>query len=286
VTRKLRYSERKRLAETGSLGPLQDEPTDRLRNVIAHIYDQPLAYYDRADLEAGIRKAGIEFFGWSGAEAEAIRSKIYESHGEEFLDFVEIMVEEASKSTRSGGEFGLDAYIPGVESRLNDAFERHLFGYRFENSEIRKIGSPALDAEVVGPALLALQRSGYEEAQRSFQEALRHQRAGDDENDDALTAANAAVEAAMKAAGFKGANLGPLAKDFKKSDLVPAELKGVPEALDVLLSRSGALRSSYGDSHGKAAGAEPVPQALVDLAIHWAGAFIVYLAESVPAPES
>jgi hypothetical protein len=171
------------------------------------------------------------------------------------------------------------------ETRFNDAFERHRFAYRFQGGEIRQVGSPILDEEVVGPALLALERPGYEEAERSFQEALKHQRAGSDENDDALTAANAAVEAAMKAAGFKGSSLGKLANDFRKSRYVPTELKDVPKALDTLLSRSGALRSAYGDSHGKAAGAEPVPQALVDLAIHWAGAFIVYLADSVPASE-
>jgi diacylglycerol kinase len=33
----------------------------------------------------------------------------------------------------------------------------------------------------------------------------------------------------------------------------------------------------------KDAGAAPVPQALVDLAIHWAGAFIVYVSDAVPA---
>ncbi len=83
--------------------------------------------------------------------------------------------------------------------------------------------------------------------------------------------------------GFKGANLGPLTKDFRNSSYIPAELKGVPQALDALIGRSGALRSSHGDAHGKDAGAAPVPQALVGLAIHWAGAFIVYLSDAVPA---
>jgi hypothetical protein len=285
VTRKLRYSERKRLAETGSLGPLRDEPSNQLRNVVVQIWKDARSTYDGAEFAADLRGACIEHFGWSSFEAERMEVRIQEMPGDDFLDFLELLFDEATKPRGGSHQTRPRINLPTAASRFNDAFERHLFGYRFEEREIRKIGSPALDAEVAGPALLSLQRPGYEEAERSFQEALRHQRAGGDENDDALTAANAAVEAAMKAAGFKGANLGPLAKDFKKSGLVPAELKGVPEALDVLLSRSGALRSSYGDSHGKAAGAEPVPQALVDLAIHWAGAFIVYLAESVPASD-
>jgi hypothetical protein len=214
-----------------------------------------------------------------------MESQILDLSAADFLDFLEILLDECLKPRGGSHRVRPVPTMSGATTRFNEAFERHRFGYRIEESEIRKIGSPALDVEVVGPTLLALQRVGYEEAERSFQEALRHQRAGSDENDDALTAANAAVEAAMKAAGFKGANLGPLAKDFKKSNYVPSELKGVPEALDTLLGRSGALRSSYGDSHGKSAGAEPVPQALVDLAIHWAGAFIVYLADSEPSPE-
>jgi hypothetical protein len=200
---------------------------------------------------------------------------------DEFLDFIEILAESSGvkrqipKTPRGNSAIA----VPQSGSKINELFERHRFGYRLENGEIRKIGSPVLDEEIVGPALLAVRRPGWEEVEKSFREAIQHQRGGADENDDALTSANAAVEAALKATGFKGANLGPLTKDFKKSSYIPAELKGVPEALDALIGRSGALRSSHGDAHGKAAGAVPVPQALVDLAIHWAGAFIVYLSE-------
>jgi hypothetical protein len=55
----------------------------------------------------------------------------------------------------------------------------------------------------------------------------------------------------------------------------------VPEALDALLKRSGAIRDSHSDSHGKAPGADPVSPELVDLAIHWSGAFILFLSEAV-----
>jgi hypothetical protein len=137
------------------------------------------------------------------------------------------------------------------------------------------VGSPALAEVIVGPALLAVQRPGWEEVERSYREAISHQRGASDERDDALTAA---VEAALKAAGYKGANLGPLAADFKARGPV-FELRDVPAALNPLLQRSGAIRHGHGDAHGKAPGAGEVPQALADLAIHWAGAFIVYLAE-------
>ena len=48
------------------------------------------------------------------------------------------------------------------------------FGYRAEGREIRKIGSPALEETIVGPALLAVQRPGWEEVERSYREAMRH----------------------------------------------------------------------------------------------------------------
>lgn len=81
--------------------------------------------------------------------------------------------------------------------------------------------------------------------------------------------------------GLKGDRLSTLAKSLRGSGLVPSQLEGVPQLLDDLLKRSSAIRDSLGDAHGKAPGASDVPQPLVDLAVHWTGAFIVYLAESV-----
>lgn len=153
---------------------------------------------------------------------------------DDFLELIEIICEEGLRGYDVGGA-NKTLYrrgIPQAEEKINDLFDRHRFGYRLDDGEIRKVGSPALSEVVIGPALLAVRRPGWEEADRSFREAIQHQRGGPGENDDALTAANAAIEAALKAAGFKGANLGPLAKDFKKSSVVPPELKDVPEAID------------------------------------------------------
>jgi hypothetical protein len=274
VTRKLRYSERTALAEGGSLGPLADEPSLQLQNALEHLVTK--AEGSNLLLPSVLHSACIKHFGWAMNKSPitALRSE----EVSDFLDFLEIFCEEAMRrQTYRDGSGSVP--MSGAEDEMNSLFDRHRFGYRLQEGQIVKIGSPALDEAVIGPALLAIRRPGWEEVERSFREAIEHQRGGSDENDDALTAANAALEAALKAAGYKGSNLGPLIKDFRKSDLVPSELKGVPEALEVLVGRSGALRSSHGDAHGKAAGAAAVPQALVDLAIHWAGAFIVYLSD-------
>lgn len=224
-----------------------------------------------------VEKVGNQYLGW--APSEHLSDALFRAKGDAFLDLVEVIVEQGALSYRTPGN--PVAAIPNASQQVNDLFDRHRFGYRIENGEIRKIGSPALDETIVGPTLLAVQRPGWEEADKRFREAIQHQRGGPEENDDALTAANAALESAMKAAGFKGDRLSTLAKSFRNSDYAPPELKGIPEALDTLLKRSGAIRDSHSDSHGKAPGADPVPPELVDLAIHWSGAFILYLSEAV-----
>jgi hypothetical protein len=195
---------------------------------------------------------------------------------DEFLDAVEIIADEAQRTTTSGTSSTRP--IPDVEERINRIFQRFRFGFRMDNGEIRKIGSPALEEMVVGPALLAVQRPGWEEAERSFREALAHQRSG--ETDDALTAANAAVEAALKAAGLSGKTLKELARSFKAAGIVPGYLSNVPDLLEDLLDRLHAARGVAGDAHGKPPGAEEVPAELADLAIYWAAAFIAYLADA------
>jgi len=262
--RPLRYSERKRIAETGDLGDLlHDAVPVPLRHAVLNLITRQGA---TSWFSYNLRNACAEYFGWPSQTQVAV-FLLQVSEPEPFLDFVEIAITQHTSDTRDISDQG-----------FNYLFQRHRFGYRVERGDVRKVGSPALEEVVVGPALLAVQRPGWEEVERSFKEAISHQRGGADERDDAITAANAAVEAALKAAGFKGANLGPLAKDFARSDLVPAQLRGVPEALETLLQKQGAIRHEHGDAHGKAPGAEQVPEALADLAVHWAGAFIVYLA--------
>jgi len=206
----------------------------------------------------------------------------------ELLDVVEIVAEEGEKarryerSVRSASgvrrESASKAAIPDFERKFNELADRHRFGYRLEGGEAERIGSPALSEVIVGPALFASQRPGWDQVERSYREALRHQRGGPDENDDALTAASAALESALKAAGLAGPTLGKLAKEFKMSAIAAPQLGGVPELLCGLLERSAAVRNIHSDVHGRKPGENPnVPQEMVDLSIHLTGAFIVYL---------
>lgn len=260
-----------------------DAPSEEVRNAIFNVMRRGFATYQGEAFSTALRHACIEHFGWTQTQGETMLvNNVRRLETDKYLEFVEILVEEGSASRRRPPMRFAEPAIEGAETKVNDLFERHRFGYRIEGGEIRKIGSPALDETVVGPALLAVQRTGWEQVEKSFKEAIQHQRGSADENDDALTAANAALEAALKAAGYKGSTLGQLAKDFKKNGTsVPGELQGVPETLETLLGRSMALRSSHGDAHGKVAGASAVPDSLVTLAINLCGAFIVYLSDEV-----
>lgn len=205
-----------------------------------------------------------------------------------FLDIAELLAEEGAREhtysdpQRSSGRIiyrsRSKAAMPDFADKFNDLGDRHRIGYRFANTEIQRIGSPALSDAIVGPALLAAQRLGWDQVERSFREALQHQRGGADENDDAVTAASAALESALKAAGLPGSTLGQLSKAFKGSSFAAPQLRTVPDLLQGLLERSAAVRNIHGDAHGRGPDDDPeVPQELVDLAVHLTGAFIVYL---------
>jgi hypothetical protein len=277
---RLRYSDRKRLNETGTLGDLaHDRIPDELATAIRAIIEGA----DRASAGLFRERLNRELIEHFGRDGQWFTFYLGGHEVDAFLDAAEILAEQGGTRvfvTRepTGGRGDSRVPIPDIEDRINRAFERFRFGYRIEGGQARKVGSPALEETVVGPALLAVQRPGWEEADRSFREALAHQRAG--ETDDALTAANAAVEAALKAAGMRGGTLKELARSFKNSGLVPGYLANVPELVEDLLERLHAARSVEGDAHGKSPGAAEVPQALTDLAIYWAGAFIAYLAGS------
>jgi hypothetical protein len=292
TTRKLRYSERKRVSETGSLGDyVADDVPASLRNALHYLIYTPISTARTHMIEAVEADARLHF-GWG---KDTVATFVARASVDDLLDLLEIVVEKCvNGSFRSdyvsrgygSGYFPSIQVMTDVESHVNALFERHRFGYRFADGEARMVSSPALEAEIVGPALLAARRSGWDQVERSYRDALQHQRGNEPE--EAITAAHAAVEAALKAVGFKG-QFSTMLKQFRSSPIVPGYLRTTPEALDLLLrllNVSNAVRSTDGDAHGKAPGASEPPQALADLAIHWTGAFIVFLAASTAKPAS
>jgi hypothetical protein len=284
--RRLRYSERKRIAETGSLSDLSDTPTAPLKMAMFHALERACNEcndYIEAAFKRKLQEKCREHFGWP-PHVGALKFAAETADVEDLLDYLEILVDVGMRNfTYYFGQHQRSATPwARVEDDLNKLFDRHRFGYRIKEGEIHSITSPALEETVVGPALLAARRPGWEQVEKSFREALLHQRGSTDENDDAITSANAALEAALKAAGLPGNTIGDLAKSFRKASWAAPQIGKVPDAIDMLLKTSGAVRNIHGDAHGKDAGADEVPQALVDLTINLVGSLIVYLAEAAP----
>lgn len=284
----LRYSDRARLAERGTLGPLTYEAPAAFRSalagVIQELSERPpvgiLAYM------AATRHAAQHFERYY--ESAALSGWIRDprsSSTEDVLDTIEIVIEEATLLYRTRDS--PQGVIPwaDITARISRLLLRYRFGFTLDaKGFIHRVGSPALDEAIVGPALLAIQRPGWEQVDRTFREALHHHRGGPDERDDALTAATSALESALKASGLDGTHLSQLAKSLRNSDLVPGQLKEVPELLDKLLKRSGAIRDEFSDAHGRDPNVvADVPAELVDLSIYWTGAFINYLAAATLA---
>jgi hypothetical protein len=164
---KLRYSDRKRMAEQGSLGPLEyDDVPEDLRRAIVSIYQNAArsnlagGAFDKEVVATCSQHFGQRFWGVNSSafgveQFVAVKpgfNSPYRSTTDDVLDVVEILVEEGPKrwTFKEHGTYSADQT---VEARINAAFVRHRFGYRVEGGEVHRIGSPALDEEVVGPAL-------------------------------------------------------------------------------------------------------------------------------------
>jgi hypothetical protein len=274
--RKLRFSERRALSETGALADLlADIVPATLRGAVEYYIgnepDEKVAYTFREDLKRLVAR----HFGkpdWT--------SIVRQGDADSFLDFCEILADASTvrRPWRSGySDGGYAAALPSVRDELNELFDRHRFGFRFESEEIRPISSPMVDDVVVGPALLAIARPGWDEVERSYREAVQHLRRSD-EGRDALTSASTAVESALKALGMSGNSLTDLVRALGRSNLMPAHTSAIFPQLDSLFARLNAWRSTEGDAHGRLPDAEDPSRALVALAVHWAGAALVYLA--------
>jgi hypothetical protein len=274
--RRLRYSERKSLRNAGSLPDLDLENVPvTLRGALEYYInnepDEKVGFQFRPDLQRLVAR----HFG-----APEWTRVVREGDVDPFLDFCEILADAAltrHEWINLYGQGGHFPALPRVLDDLNELFDRHRFGYRFEGDEILPISSPLVDEVVVSPALLAVARPGWEEVERSYREAVQHLRRSD-EGRDALTSASSAVESALKAIGLNGNSLTALVRSLGRSGRLPGHTAAIFPQLDTLFGRLNAWRSTEGDAHGRPPNTGDPPRPLVALAVHWAGAALVYLA--------
>lgn len=273
---KLRYSERKRLAEEGTLGDLQSDVVPvPPRVAVSHFYNSVTTNW----VAAGGRRVGEEVIDslvlHFGMPDDRVAAHAISGDVDALLDFREVFVEVGSMRRRVSG-VGMRLAVPGIESQSNRLCERHRFGFRLNNDEAVPISPPALDRDVVGPAPLAASRPGWQKVEEDYREALDHLRG---EVGLAINSAHAAMESALKPLGFNGAALSDLHREFRKSDAVPGYLASGLDQLSQAVGKLTPLRGT-GEAHGQAPDAEEPPREFAAPAIHMAGAFIVFLSEA------
>src|SRR5262249_41377014 len=157
-------------SEKGALAPyVYDDVPKAFRHALVHLISEPVgraAHYWRQEVE----RESKQWFGWAGNERFA--TFVMTAEVDALLEFIEIVIESSTAKAYLGGSRGgyersRERVMPDVETRVNHLCERHRFGYRFDDGDARRIGSPALDTGITGPALVATQRPGWEQVDKN-----------------------------------------------------------------------------------------------------------------------
>jgi hypothetical protein len=216
-----------------------------------------------------------------------------EKNADEWLDLVEIsfrFIDVAARDYYNPERIGVTRTPDDAIAELNERFRLAAFGYRFENSQIIRIDSEFVHAEIVKPSLVLLSDKRFSAPQEEYLIAHGHYRAGD--FGDAVTNANNAFESTMKVIcdieGWqynKGDRASDLIKIMRKNGLLPDYTEKAFDAfLSTLQHGLPTVRNNAG-GHGKG-NAPATPQYLAAYAMHLAAANIVLLVEAFQASEN
>lgn len=209
---------------------------------------------------------------------------------EDWLDLLELIagginiVGEPDK-TYFRNQWGVRATSEEAINEVNYRLRQAGVGYQIEGSQLFRIDSQFVHAEVVKPALALLSGSEFEGPREEFLTAHSHYRAGEHRQTVAM-AANA-LESTFKAIfdrnGWpytKGARISDLVKVAKKHGLWPDYLDGSFDQLVATL-QSGLPKIRDNDaSHGQGAIPKVVPAYIAAYALHLAASKIVFIVEA------
>jgi hypothetical protein len=158
-------------------------------------------------------------------------------------------------------------------------------GYQVEDSNLIRVDSEFVHAEVVKPALALLSGPGFEGPRQEFLSAHQHYRAG--EHRQAVAMAANALESTFKAIFDKkewiynnGARISDLVKVARAKGLWPDYLDNSFDQLIATL-QSGLPKIRDNDAaHGQGAKPKEVPAYIAAYALHLAASKIVFIAEA------
>ena len=170
-------------------------------------------------------------------------------------------------------------------SELNARFQEHGVGYQFINSEIIRIDSQLLHAEVVKPAIMLLNSKEYRGPQQEFLTAHQHYRSG--KSKEALNECLKAFESMMKAVCDKRGwtyQTNAAAKDLIhvcfENGLIPSFWQTQFTSLRSLLESSVPTGRNKLSGHGQGSIPSSVPSYLVAFMLHMTASCIVFIAEA------
>lgn len=170
-----------------------------------------------------------------------------------------------------------DQFADAVNVRMREA----RISFDLIEGQIVEKNSQELHVAVVVPTLRLLSgRSGWENVEAAYQDALRELHGGSP--GDAITDAGTALQEALQAVGCKGNALGPLLADARKRGLLAAHDVQMEEAIIKIGHWVSADRSSKGDAHK----ADDALQDDAWLTVHVVGSLIVRIASGLARGEA
>lgn len=170
-------------------------------------------------------------------------------------------------------------------AELNQRFQQHNIGYRYESGELIRVDSQYAHQEIVKPAIALLQDAGFRGASDEFSRAHEHYRKG--RHKEAVAEALKAFESTMKAicdvrgwACRKSDTAIPLIKVLCDNGLISKELESHFGALRSAMESGLPTLSNRTSRHGQGREPTEVPDYMVAYALHLAASNIVFLVEA------
>ena len=213
---------------------------------------------------------------------------LQETNIDRSLDVIEMCFGVIDKKTRRPNYLrrqNASAVADDAIQELNQRFQEHGVGYRFENGQIVRVDSQLIHSEVVKPALMLLGQRQYAGARQEFLQAHEHYRAG--RTKEALNECLKAFESVMKSICYRrgwslgdGATAKALIQVCFDNQIVPPFWQSHFSALRSLLESGIPTGRNKLSGHGQGAAPTTVPMHLVGYVLHMTAAAIVFLAEA------
>ena len=205
----------------------------------------------------------------------------------EAIDVIEESFKIIDKDVRNRSlDFGGRKISPDEAiDELNDRFQEHGVGYRYESGQIVRVDSEFIHSEVVKPALSMLSHPMYEGTNDEFLKAHEHYRA--QRYEECMNECLKAFESCLKAICDKRGWLYGEKDSLKKlidvvfgKDLIPSSIQSYFSALrGTLESGASTLRNRH-SGHGQGSTIITVPEHLAAYVLHLTASNILFLAKA------